>query len=93
MIARYFDNCEIIEMHHDGKKDAPSGTSLATAEGISENNAFNQKRLKDGENENIEGSRGGFAGRSSYSQYKASRTCCPPECYFWSQGPDSFYKA
>ena len=33
MIAGYFDNCEIIEMHHDGKNDAPSGTSLATAEG------------------------------------------------------------
>ena len=62
MIAGYFDNCEIIEMHHDGKKDAPSGTSLATAEGISENIAYNKKRLKDDETENIEGSRGGFAG-------------------------------
>jgi 4-hydroxy-tetrahydrodipicolinate reductase len=62
MIAGYFDNCEIIEMHHDGKKDAPSGTSLATAEGISENISYNKKRLKDGETENIGGSRGGFAG-------------------------------
>lgn len=62
MIAGYFDDCEIIEMHHDGKKDAPSGTSLATARGISENKEFSKKRLKDGEKENIEGSRGGFAG-------------------------------
>jgi 4-hydroxy-tetrahydrodipicolinate reductase len=62
MIAGYFDNCEIIEMHHDGKKDAPSGTSLATAEGISDTIAYNKDRLKDGETENIEGSRGGFAG-------------------------------
>lgn len=34
--ARYFDNAEIIEMHHDKKLDAPSGTALATARLISE---------------------------------------------------------
>ncbi len=62
MIAGYFDNCEIIEMHHDGKKDAPSGTSLATARGISDSIAYNKNRLKDSEIENIESSRGGFAG-------------------------------
>jgi 4-hydroxy-tetrahydrodipicolinate reductase len=62
MIAGYFDNCEIIELHHDGKKDAPSGTSLATARGISQNKAFSEKRLVSGEKENLEGSRGGFSG-------------------------------
>ena len=29
--AKYFDNAEIIELHHDKKLDAPSGTALATA--------------------------------------------------------------
>ncbi|MBM3140327.1 MAG: 4-hydroxy-tetrahydrodipicolinate reductase [Chloroflexi bacterium] len=29
--ARYFDSAEIIELHHDRKVDAPSGTALATA--------------------------------------------------------------
>jgi 4-hydroxy-tetrahydrodipicolinate reductase len=29
--ARYFDHAEIIELHHDQKADAPSGTALATA--------------------------------------------------------------
>jgi 4-hydroxy-tetrahydrodipicolinate reductase len=29
--ARFFDAAEIIETHHDGKVDAPSGTALATA--------------------------------------------------------------
>jgi len=29
--ARYFDHAEIIELHHDKKADAPSGTALATA--------------------------------------------------------------
>jgi len=29
--ARYFDYAEIVELHHDRKVDAPSGTALATA--------------------------------------------------------------
>lgn len=34
--AKYFPNVEIIELHHDQKLDAPSGTALKTAEWISE---------------------------------------------------------
>jgi 4-hydroxy-tetrahydrodipicolinate reductase len=60
MIAGYFDNCEIIEMHHDKKQDSPSGTSIATADIISKKIIFNKKRLKSNEKENIEGSRGGY---------------------------------
>ena len=30
--AKYFPQVEIIELHHDQKKDAPSGTALKTAE-------------------------------------------------------------
>ena len=33
-IARFFPNVEIVETHHEKKKDAPSGTALKTAEGI-----------------------------------------------------------
>ena len=32
MAAPYFDTAEIIELHHDGKVDAPSGTAVSTAE-------------------------------------------------------------
>jgi 4-hydroxy-tetrahydrodipicolinate reductase len=32
--APYFPRCEIIEMHHDAKRDAPSGTSLATSSAV-----------------------------------------------------------
>lgn len=32
--AAHLPNVEIIELHHDGKADAPSGTALRTAEGI-----------------------------------------------------------
>jgi len=32
--AKFFPTAEIIEMHHDGKRDAPSGTAKLTAERI-----------------------------------------------------------
>ena len=32
--ARYFPTVEVIELHHDGKKDAPSGTARLTARRI-----------------------------------------------------------
>ncbi|WP_295731585.1 4-hydroxy-tetrahydrodipicolinate reductase [uncultured Limosilactobacillus sp.] len=35
--AKYFPDVEIIEMHHEDKKDAPSGTALSTAKLIAEN--------------------------------------------------------
>ncbi|AMD87685.1 4-hydroxy-tetrahydrodipicolinate reductase [Actinomyces radicidentis] len=32
--ARYFESAEVIELHHPNKVDAPSGTAVATAQGI-----------------------------------------------------------
>lgn len=34
--ARFFESVEIVELHHDQKKDAPSGTAVKTAELIAE---------------------------------------------------------
>jgi len=34
LAAPWFDSVEIIEMHHDGKVDAPSGTAMLTAERV-----------------------------------------------------------
>jgi 4-hydroxy-tetrahydrodipicolinate reductase len=34
--ARYFESVEIVEMHHPGKLDAPSGTALRTAQMVAE---------------------------------------------------------
>jgi 4-hydroxy-tetrahydrodipicolinate reductase len=36
MAAPYFERVEIIELHHDKKVDAPSGTSMTTANAIAE---------------------------------------------------------
>jgi 4-hydroxy-tetrahydrodipicolinate reductase len=36
MASPWFDQAEIVELHHDGKLDAPSGTSIRTAERMAE---------------------------------------------------------
>jgi 4-hydroxy-tetrahydrodipicolinate reductase len=36
LVARHMPECEIVELHHDGKLDAPSGTAKRTAELIGE---------------------------------------------------------
>ena len=56
--ARYFDNAEIIELHHDKKLDAPSGTALATARGMVK--ARGKPFVYPGtEKETLKGTRGG----------------------------------
>ncbi len=56
--SRYFTAAEIIELHHEGKADAPSGTALRTAEQML---AARGKRFEDGSTTQtfVEGSRGG----------------------------------
>ncbi len=60
--AKYFDNAEIIELHHNQKKDAPSGTAIKTALMMSEEKStFASGNCT--ETETISGARGG----TSYS--------------------------
>ena len=60
--AKYFDNAEIIELHHNQKKDAPSGTAIKTAAMMAEvKEDFAKNNCP--ETETIEGARGG----TSYS--------------------------
>lgn len=59
--AKYFDNAEIIELHHNQKKDAPSGTAIKTALMMSE---ASEKSFVTGncpETETIKGARGGIS--------------------------------
>lgn len=55
--AQYFPDLEIIEMHHDQKKDAPSGTAIKTAELIANVRQDKQQGSTD-EEEIMEGARG-----------------------------------
>ena len=57
MASKYFDNAEIIELHHNQKKDAPSGTAVKTALMMAgENTNFTTGNCQ--EVETIKGARG-----------------------------------
>lgn len=56
--SKYMQHVEIIEMHHDQKLDAPSGTAIKTAELIARERETLRQGHKD-EKEIIPGSRGG----------------------------------
>ncbi|MFC5714245.1 4-hydroxy-tetrahydrodipicolinate reductase [Thalassorhabdus alkalitolerans] len=57
MAAKYFEDVEIIEKHHDRKLDAPSGTAIKTAQLISEVREEKKQGHPD-EKEEWEGARG-----------------------------------
>ena len=59
--SNYFDHVEIIELHHNQKADAPSGTAIKTAEMLSGlGKTYNPAAVS--ESETIAGVRGGVAG-------------------------------
>ena len=58
--AKYFNNAEIIELHHNQKKDAPSGTAVKTAAMMAEVNE-NLALGNCSETEVIEGARGAIS--------------------------------
>lgn len=56
----HFDNVEIIELHHNQKADAPSGTAIQTAEMLAElGKTFNPALVE--ETEKLPGARGSLA--------------------------------
>lgn len=57
MAAKYMPHVEIIELHHDRKLDAPSGTAIKTAELIAQSRAELQQGHPQ-EEESIPGARG-----------------------------------
>lgn len=59
LAAPWFDTCEIIELHHDNKVDAPSGTARTTADRIAK--ASTSWAADPTTDEVIPGSRGGAA--------------------------------
>lgn len=58
--SKYFDHVEIIELHHNQKADAPSGTALQTAQLLAElGKTFNPPSVE--ETEKLPGARGSQA--------------------------------
>lgn len=83
--AKYFPHLEIIELHHDQKKDAPSGTALKTAERIRQVRTYIEQGVSD-EEELLSGSRG-----ANYDGFRIHSVRLPglvahQEVIFGSQG-------
>ncbi len=59
--SKYFSNAEVIEMHHDKKQDAPSGTAHLTLELMSQAKKETGKSFIDVDTKKytVEGARGG----------------------------------
>ena len=55
--ARYFESVEIVELHHTGKADAPSGTARRTAQLVAEARK-GMPPMPDATSESLEGARG-----------------------------------
>jgi len=82
--ARVFDQCEIIELHHRGKKDAPSGTAITTAERIGE--AMKASAVPDPVEGRVPGTRGGELGDVRIHSVRLDGLVAHQEVIFGSRG-------
>jgi len=83
--ARYFSDVEIIELHHDQKMDAPSGTAIKTAEMISQNRKPRPPRnIK--EFEKVAGCRGGDVDQIRIHSIRLPGLIAHQEVIFGGQG-------
>lgn len=70
--SRFYDHVEIIELHHDQKADAPSGTAIKTAQMLGElGKTFNLPKVQ--ETETLAGARGGDGARAFASTASGCR--------------------
>jgi len=59
LAARYYESAEVIELHHPGKADAPSGTAVRTAELIAQARAdAGMAAVPDATTQALDGARG-----------------------------------
>ena len=81
--ARYLPAVEIVELHHDGKVDAPSGTAAATAEAIA---AARSESWAGPSSESIAGVRGGEAAGIRIHSIRLPGLVAHQEVIFGGQG-------
>jgi 4-hydroxy-tetrahydrodipicolinate reductase len=82
--ARFLGDAEIIELHHPGKRDAPSGTALSTLKGIVQNR---RGEPVDSEiHESLPGARGGEQDGVRIHSVRLPGLVAHQEVIFGSQG-------
>ncbi len=83
--ARFFSNAEIVEMHHDRKIDAPSGTALTTARRMAEVRGSDFVHPST-EKEMLAGVRGGELGGLAIHSVRLPGVMAAQEVLFGGQG-------
>lgn len=85
--AKYFPDIEVIEFHHDGKKDAPSGTAIRTARLISDaRKEASQAPGKETELAGFEGARGALVDDVPVHSVRTAGHVAHQEVIFGSPG-------
>lgn len=82
--AAVFDQCEIVEFHHRGKKDAPSGTAIETARQVE--NVIEERMPPTSEERIISGTRGGNLGPIQVHSVRLDGYAAHQEVIFGSLG-------
>jgi 4-hydroxy-tetrahydrodipicolinate reductase len=85
LAAPYFDSVEIIELHHPGKADAPSGTSRRTAELIAEARR-DRAPAPDATTDMLEGARGARVAGVPIHSVRAAGLVAHQEVLFGTAG-------
>ncbi|MDA1062148.1 MAG: 4-hydroxy-tetrahydrodipicolinate reductase, partial [Chloroflexi bacterium] len=83
--APYFDAAEVIELHHDGKVDSPSGTAVATAQLIREARGAELSH-RDSDIEHVPGARGAQLGGVGLHSVRLPGLVAHQEVIFGGQG-------
>ncbi len=89
--AKYLDDVEIIELHHDQKVDSPSGTAIKTADLINKNRKKIQDKKID-EIEKIPGARGADAAGIKVHSVRLPGLVAHQEVIFGAEGQSLLIK-
>ncbi len=84
--APSFEYVEIIERHHDRKKDAPSGTAVKTAEMIAAARSTDPLSVVPTERHNVPGTRGGVLGNVPIHAVRLPGYVANQEVVFGAEG-------
>ncbi len=84
--ARYMPDVEVIELHHEKKIDAPSGTAMRTLELILEGRGQDLAKRPDREEFKVEGARGGDVDGVRIHSVRLPGYVAHQECIFGGLG-------
>jgi 4-hydroxy-tetrahydrodipicolinate reductase len=82
--ASVFDQCEIVELHHRGKVDSPSGTAIATSRRIQ--GAMKPAPIPLSDDKEISGTRGGSLGPVNIHSVRLDGLVAHQEVIFGARG-------